>query len=183
MTENEKQSRYSIEGKIEIPLTLNEFKQGMATGRFIHGSHRAFVVLLFYYGVRISEGLRANREQFKVQGNLLFFDVGQRLKHSKKTDPLPLAINAPYVNELIELIEQTPPGHKLFKFKRKTGYNIVRRVWHYPHHFRLTRITGFFQDGRTITEVKSWTGLSLKALDYYAGKVAILKMGESLANQ
>jgi integrase len=180
----QKKSRYSIKGKIEIPMSQTEFKQGMSTGHFIRSSHRAFVVLLFYYGVRISEATRVKKEQFSVQGNLLFFDVGQRLKHSKKTDALPLAVDAPYVNELIELIRATPAGHKLFTFNRKTGYNIVRRVWNnYPHHFRLTRITGFFQDGRTLTEVKSWTGLSLKALDYYAGKVAILEMGRSLAEQ
>jgi len=54
------------------------------------------------------------------------------------------------------------------------------RVFAYPHYHRLTRITQFFLDGHTIAEVKSWTGLTLKALDYYVGLVSIHKMGKSL---
>jgi hypothetical protein len=175
-------SRYSIEGKIEVPMSIYEFKEGMEHGKFIKENHRAFAVALFYYGVRITEARRAVKEQFKIQGNLLFFDVGPRLKHSKQTDPLPLPLSAPYANELVEQIQKTSSNNKVFNFSNKTGYNIVRRVWHYPHHFRLTRITGFFEQGRPITQVKSWTGLTLQALDYYAGKVSILDMGQSLAN-
>jgi len=164
-------------------MSFQGFKEGMDHGKFCQKSHRAFPILLYYTGVRTNEARRSKKEQFSIEGNLLFFDVGKRLKHGSTTDPLPLPIQAPYIQELIELIERTPADSRVFDFSNKTAYNIVRRVWHYPHHFRLTRITGFFQDGRPITEVKSWTGLSLKALDYYAGKVTILDMGKSLAKQ
>jgi len=171
---------YTREGKQEIPMSFAEFKEGMEHGKFCKDSHRAFPVCLYYYGVRKTEARRAIREQFSIQHGLLFFDVGQRLKHSKKTDPLPIPVDAPFVNVLIEAVENTPKGKKVFPFSDKTAYNIIRRVWKYPHHLRLTRITGFFENGVPITQVKSWTGLTLNALDYYAGKVAIRNMGKSL---
>jgi integrase len=174
---------YSREGKQEIPMSFSQFREGMETGHFLQPSHRAFAVLLFYYGVRKTEARRALKEQFSIQNGLLFFNVGQRLKHSKETDPLPIPVNAPYIDLLVRQIDRTPKLGRVFDFSDKTAYNIIARVWHYPHHFRLTRITGFFEDGRTITQVKNWTGLSLQALDYYAGKVDILNMGKSLVGK
>jgi hypothetical protein len=83
----------------------------------------------------------------------------------------------------VKAIEQTKPNCRVFLFSDKTAYNIVHRVFHYPHFFRLSRITNFFLEGWTIAQVHSWTGLSLKALDFYLGLVDIEKMGESLAKR
>ena len=174
---------YTIEGKQEVPMTFEEFREGMEHGKFIHESHKAYAVCLAYYGVRRGEGLRALREQFKVQGGLLFFDVGPRLKHSKQTEPLPIPINAPYLDILIKQIAETEKGEKVFKFSETTAWRIIRRVWHYPHHLRLTLITKLFEQGKTITQVKSWTGLTLNALDFYVGKVDIMRIGRSLGDQ
>jgi integrase len=175
---------YTRAGKQEVPMEFSQFIENMKTGKFCKPSHRAFAVVLVYYGVRKSEARRTKKEQFSTQGNLLFFDVGPRLKHSDETDPLPIPIDAPFVNELIDLIEQTPSNSRVFNFSDKTAYNIMQRAgFFYPHHSRLTLITKFFQDGRPITEVKSWTGLTLEALNYYVGKVAILNMGKSLGKQ
>jgi integrase len=171
---------YTIEGKQEFPLTFQEFKNGMETGVFHHESHRAFAVCLFYYGVRRWEALRALREQFKQQGGFLFFNVGPRLKHSKETEPLPIPVNAPFLDILIRQIELTEKGERVFKFSPTTAWRIIRRVWHYPHHMRLTLITNLFEQGRTITQVKSWTGLTVAALDFYAGKVDIMNIGKTL---
>lgn len=99
------------------------------------------------------------------------------------TPPLTLPLEAPYMNLLKQAILKTPKGQRLFPYSPKTCYNIVHRAFKYPHLFRLTRITWFLMNGYTTTEVKSWTGLSLAALDYYAGLVATVKMGESLAKR
>ena len=58
-----------------------------------------------------------------------------------------------------------------------------RAGFNYPHFFRLSRITNFFDEGWTIAQVHSWTGLSLKALDYYVGLVDVKRMGESLGQK
>lgn len=174
---------YSRFGKIEQPLTEDEFQEGMDHGHFVEPRHRAYVVLLYYSAVRKREGWRVIREQFRVLKDKIIFDVGERLKHSKKTPALPLPLDAPYMNELKEAIEKTAPGNRVFPFSYKTAYNIVRRAFKYPHLFRLSRITNFFLDGWTIPEVRSWTGLSLKALDSYVGLVGVARMGESLAHR
>ena len=84
------------------------------------------------------------------------------------------------MNSIVETLKNRKPKELVWPYCRKTGYNIVKRVFYYPHYHRLSRITQFFLDGYSIAEVKSWTGLSLKALDYYVGLVSIHRMGESL---
>lgn len=167
--------------KILVPLSDKDFLDGMKTGRFIDPvKHRGLVALIHYSAVRISEGLKTTRSQFRLTPNILYYDVGPRLKHSKVTPPLPLALDLPYVGSIVDSFRGVDPGSRVFPYCRKTGYNIVNRVFEYPHYHRLSRITQFFLDGFTIAEVRSWTGLSLKALDYYIGIVEIDKMGRSL---
>lgn len=89
-------------------------------------------------------------------------------------------LDAPYVNEIVLSLENTEKGQLVFPYCKKTGYNIVDRVFKYPHYFRLSRITNFFLDGWNIAQVRSWTGLTLAALEYYVGLVDISTMGQSL---
>jgi integrase len=178
---NDGRGRYRRQGKIENPTTDKEFTDGMNTGHFVNDVQRAYCVLLFYSGVRRGEALEVKREQFQITDEVIMYDVGERLKHSKETSSLTLPLSSPFMEELKILIENTKQGKKLFPFCSKTAYNIIRRVFHYPHLFRLTRITWFFQQGYTIDQVKSWTGLTLAALDYYVGKVDTHKMGMSLS--
>ena len=174
---------YTREGKLLDPMTDEDFKSGMETGKFLKPKHRAFCVLLYYSAVRKQEALRTVKEQFQLTRSAVFFDVKKRLKRGKITPPLKLPLKAPFMEELKEAIEQTKPGEKVFPYCDKTGYNIVRRVFHYPHFFRLNRITQFFLDGWSIAEVKSWTGLTLSALNFYVGQVDISRMGDSLAKK
>jgi integrase len=174
---------YSREGKIQTPITEDEFIEGMSNGHFCQDKHRAFSVLLYYTGVRKKEALRSVRDDFILREDKLIFDVGPRLKHGKHTPPLTLPLAAPYMNELYECVKDTEEDKRIFPYSDKTGYNIVRRVWKYPHLFRLTRITNFFMEGWTIAQVRSWTGLTLKALEFYVGLVDTIHMGESLAKK
>jgi integrase len=172
---------YRKNGKILIPLTDDEFAEGMENGYFAKESHKAFVVLLFYSGVRKQEALRALRKQFRITNDAVIFSVGKRLKHGIETPPLTIPSKAPYVNLLIAEIEQTfSKNSRIFEFSAKTAYNIVSRVFNYPHLFRLSRITNFFAAGYNIAQVRSWTGLTLKSLDFYVGIVDVKEMGQSL---
>ncbi len=174
---------YKREGKIQNPLTDQDFQDGMEHGKFVEPEHRAYCILLYYSAVRKCEALRSRREQFQITRATLMFDVGQRLKHGKTTPALRIPLKAPYVSELKATVEATATGQRVFPYSPKTGYNIVRRAFKYPHLFRLSRITNFFMGGWTIAQVRSWTGLSLRALDYYVGLVDIARMGESLAKK
>ncbi len=176
--------------KITTPLSDEDFVKGMNDGKFVRKpEHQGLVTLLHYSAVRISEALKAKREQFRLTPNILYFDVGERLKHSLKTPPLPLPLDAPYVNCIVDSMIKVDRGKRIWNYCRTTGYYIVNRVFRYPHYHRLSRITWFFMphpeigrpQGFSIAEVRSWTGLSLKALDYYVGLVGLERMGESLS--
>lgn len=171
---------YRKYGKLQQPLTTEEFIVRMRKGLFHKRKHRGFIATLYYFAVRKTEALRATRERFKVGSNSLFFDVGKRLKHGKTTPPLNVPLDAPFANEIVYSVEHTKPKTRVWAYCSKTGYNIVDRVFAYPHYFRLSRITNFFLEGWTVAQVRSWTGLTLQALDYYVGMVDIIKMGESL---
>jgi len=155
----------------------------MKSGKFVKPKHRGFVALLYYTGVRRGEALRALREQFRLEGNQIIFDVGKRLKHGIETPALNIPLGAPYAMEIWKAVEKTKKGERVFPFSGRTAYNVVCRVFKYPHHLRLSRITNFFSEGYTIPEVRSWTGLTLKALDYYVGLVTVKRMGESLGKE
>lgn len=172
---------YRTHGKIQQPLTEQDFIEGMSEGRFIQPGHRAFCVLLYYSAVRKAEALRSTREQYTLGKDAILFSVGKRLKHGIETPELPIPWGAPYVKELYDAIEETRPHKRVFPYCSRTGYNIVSRAFKYPHLFRLSRITNFFLEGWTIAQVHSWTGLTLKALDYYIGLVDVARMGQSLA--
>lgn len=174
---------YRTRGKILTPLSDNDFKAGMNTGTFIEERHRAYCVLLYYSAVRKKEGLRCLREQFTFTDDSLLFSVGKRLKHGIETPSLPLPFNATFMDDLVEAVKDTKQGARVFPYSDRTGYNIVARAFKYPHLFRLSRITNFFLEGWTIPQVHSWTGLTLKALDYYIGLVDVKRMGESLAKK
>jgi hypothetical protein len=174
-------TRYRIEGKLTTPMTDTEFIEGMAQGKFTQPAHKAYVALLYYFAVRKLEGLRVIRSQFHITKTAVIFEVGKRLKHGIVTPPLKIPRKLPYVDSIVTAIEKVKDDlGKIFSFCARTAYNAVRRVFYYPHFFRLSRITNFFLEGWTIAEVHSWTGLSLTALNYYLGLVDIDKMSKTL---
>lgn len=170
---------YRRSGKIETPLTESEFLEGMERGPFVQPEHKAFIALLYYTGVRKGELLRAKREQFRLTEDLIIFDVGKRLKRGIVTPSLSIPRSVPYGEDIAEAIMKTEAGVRVFPYSSKTGYNIVSRVFKYPHYFRLSRITNFLSQGYRIPQLRSWTGLTLTALNYYVGLVSIQEMGES----
>jgi hypothetical protein len=116
-----------------------------------------------------------------MERKVMFFEVGQRLKKSAKTNPLKLPYRLPFMSLLKEQIEQTAPTKQVFDFSSKTAYNIMFRAgFHYPHLCRLSRITNLFEQGMSVNQVKDWTGLSVSALNFYCGKVTVDRIGDKL---
>lgn len=158
----------------------DEFNSLMNAKYFSNFRQKGIVVLLYLSGVRVSEAIRAVRKQFHRSTTILYFDVGIRLKGSKETPALPLSLKAPHINTLIECYIGLEPHEKLFPFTSRTARNIVNRFYAYPHFYRANRITRFFLDGYTIPQVKAWTGLNTKNLDYYVNMASVIQMGKSL---
>jgi len=188
----------------------------MNSGNFADPAYQAWPVGLYYTAVRKGELLRALRDQFSARGDYVYFEVGPRMKKIKRglgdaritdqeyedllkkrkaqitTPPLPLPYDAPFMDLLIERIEETNFGERVFPWSPKTAWNIIDRAFGaYNHFFRLSRITWFFSPhpelgrprGFSIPEVRSWTGLSLAALDYYIGLADMADMGRGMYRQ
>jgi len=170
---------YSRQGKIMAPLSEAQFIQGMNDGHFTRQDHKAFIALLYYTGIRVSEALRSIRSQFQIDEEVIYFEVGKRLKGSLQTAPLKISLKKPFASSVATTVRNTRKGRRVFPYCRKTGYNIVSRVFYYPHHLRLTKITDLFEKGFTISQLRAWTGLTLNSLNYYVGVVEIGSMAEA----
>lgn len=172
---------YRKHSKMLMPITEQEFIDGMENGKFVRELHKAYCVCLYYFGVRNAELIRAKKEQFFKRGHRIYFDVGKRLKGGLHTVPIFIREDKPYAYLILEAVSKTKGKKRVFPFTVRTGWNIVDRAFNaYPHFFRLSKITNFLKQDFKLIEVKSWTGhKSLSALDSYAGIVDIEKMGEA----
>ena len=175
-------TRYRREGhKILEPFSQQDFIQNMEHGKFVRPEHKAYAVLIYYSGVRELEGLRVTPENFTFTRTAIFFDVGKRLKHSESTPALKLPLKLAYMDLLKKRILETQKGERVFPFSAKTAYNLMWRAgFSYPHRCRLSRITSLFEQGWTVTQVRSWTGLRLETLNDYLGIVDTQRMGDKL---
>ncbi len=168
---------YTRHGKRMLPLTDTQFQTAMNYGDFKKPRHRAFLALLYHTGVRVSEALRARREQFTLREDAIYFDVLRRLKRGIHTPPLRIDLAFPHADTIRHAVQETTPGQRVFPYCRMTGYLIVRRALDsYPHHLRLSKFTNLLMR-YPIPKVRSWSGLTLSALNFYAGIVDIEEMG------
>jgi len=166
------------------PLTDLQFKEGMKKGHFVKvPQHQALVVFLHYSAARIGEALAMKKEQFRLTPSKIYCDIGLRLKGSKKVPAIPIPLDSPFIEYLVDSVIATEKGKPVWDYCPKTGYNVVHRVFHYPHYHRLSRITNFLLEGYTIVDVRSYTGLSLAALEYYVGVVNIGKMAAGFSKK
>ncbi len=175
---------YNLHGKLADPLSLGEFvmKAGvMPTDTVKQKRALAFATILYFTGVRVSELTRATRAQFKIKDEVLYFDVGPRLKHGNTTPALQIPMAMPYMDNVAHVLHYAKKD-LIFPFNRITAYRIIRDYFNaYPHYFRLNRITQFLLDGFSLPEIKSWSGhKSLQSIDAYVGRANVTKMGQSL---
>jgi integrase len=174
-------TRYSIRGKVETPISDEQVFSILEKNKPSLGVEKTgFVTFLFYFGVRVSEALRMKPESFTIVKGKMFVDI-LRLKHSKTTSPLSVKTSRPFVNTIIASVEETKPKHRVWGFSRITAWKIIKKInLHYPHYLRLNRVTNLFHRGYTIDEVRSWTGLTLSALNYYVGVTSTRKIGDEI---
>ena len=156
--------------KITRLMDFDEFKEAIQDLP-IH--RQAFLSVLFFAGVRVSEALALNSNDITCTPDMIYVQFF-RLKGSNQTDPTPL----PRTDALEWLCEQEG---ELFTFCRKTGYNIVKSVFAqlYPHYFRMNRIVKI-SDKFGDPTVYSYVGICAQSIDHYRGKVDIKRVGKAL---
>jgi len=154
-------------------MEYSEFKQEIQEETI---QRQAFLTILFFSGCRVSEALALTSQDIHCSSDTVFIQFF-RLKGSKQTDPQEL----PRADALKWLCEQEGP---LFPWCRKTGYNIVKRIFPdlYPHYFRMNRITKTVIDFGDAT-VYQILGISASAIDHYRGKVDIKRVGKALLEE
>jgi integrase len=157
----------------------------------------AYFWLLYYCGVRKSEGYERVTEDFKITDTHLIVDFHQRKKHGATVDPLEFPRSFPGIDKLILAIEKatsrnqtsksifTYENHKRVKHYRKArwvfpeiqstkAWSIIRKVLgvgFYPHFLRLNRLSEISGDPTAnLLRLKSFSGIkSTNVLDSYLG--------------
>jgi integrase len=180
---NQRKAAYSRQGKIKAMLTLEDFEhinEGIKKKKY-----RCFVAVLYYSGVRVSELLRAAKEDFTFSKTSCSWNIGTRLKGGRETAPLILSLELPFMDEVERYIKTRRNGARPFDFDRHTAWVILKDSFGaYPHYFRLNRITSFLRAGFSLPEVMSWTGhKSVSSLDSYIGAVSVERLSESLLGE
>ena len=137
---------------------------------------QAFLSVLFFAGCRVSEALALTSDDVHCTRDTIYIQFF-RLKGSKQTDPQ----EVPRADALLWLCDQEG---KLFPFCRKTGYNVVKRIFPtlYPHYFRMNRITKTADQFGDST-VYHLFGITASSIDHYRGKVDIKRVGKALMKE
>jgi len=180
---NQRKPAYSRQGKIKTQLTQEDFEH--ITAGIKKKKHRCFAVLLYYTGVRVSELLRAVKEDFTFNELSCSWNIGRRLKGGRETAPLVLSLELPFMREVERFIKTRRNESRPFMFGRHTAWVLLKDNYGaYPHYFRLNRITSFLRQGFTLPEVMSWTGhKSVSSLDSYIGAVSVERLSNSLLGE
>ena len=159
--------------KITRQMDYEEFEAGLTD---LEQDRQAFLSVLFFAGVRVSEALALTSSDISCTPDTIYIQFF-RLKNSKQTDPIPIP-KTPYT---IWLCLQ---DGKLFSWCRKTGYNIVHRAYEglYPHYFRMNRITKI-SEKLGDAQVYSYVGICAQSIDHYRGKVDIGRVQKELQKE
>ena len=159
--------------KITRQMEYKEFERGLYD---LPQDRQAFLSILFFAGVRVSEALALTSNDISCTPDTIYIQFF-RLKGSKQTDPTPIP-RTPYTSWLCS------QEGKLFPWCRKTGYNIVHRAYpgFYPHFFRQNRVIKI-SIKRGDAYVYSYMGICAQSIDHYRGKVETIDVGKDLMDE
>lgn len=157
----------------------------------------AYFVLLYYCGVRKSEGYERTVEDCTLSPSLFIVDFGARKKGGEKVPPLEIPLEFPFMDILVKqylraskqraskklLIRSEHQKNESYYKKARWLFPKVNRSWaltivktvlgdeYYPHFLRLNRITEIAGDpSSNLTRLKSFTGIkTIRALEAYMG--------------
>jgi integrase len=179
---------YTLQGKLMQPITPDEFEAALANA-YNQPEHHAFIILEYYAGTRVSEGLRAMPCAFTWDSVNLYWDVGIRLKtmrkrkdgsvsKGKRTDPISISRQLPHVEELVAFIQKSKKNKRIFDFDRSTAWRHFNKSGlGYNHHARLSAITFYLSKGYSVAHIVARFGISVQTVNAYIGRIDDEKMG------
>jgi len=194
---NETHSKYKA-GKQERLITFEHFCLCVAKAHnSLDEEQECYIWLLYYTGVRKSEGFERTVTDAVVTPTLFIIDFHQRKKNGARVDPLELPRNWPGIELLVKRKEaaQKQRAHTKLIYYQECGerrsrlvkdkwlfpniqsteaWRIAKRVLgpdFYPHFLRLNRLTEIGSDKTaSIVRLKSFSGIrSIRSLEAYLG--------------
>lgn len=159
-------------GKITTPIELDLMLKVLKSNRFQKYRHRSYLAFLYLTGVRRSEALETVKEDYTIEEKVLVVKIPA--KKGGVRDILKLRLDLPFMDLILERLEETGKGGRLWTFSDRTALRIVKRAMgdqYYPHFFRLNRAVHFLDDPETTDpEMMSWFGWkSRRTIDSYMG--------------
>lgn len=158
-------------GKVKEPMSFAAFKRAIQGADWLPLNQRAFLVLLFWTGARVSELLRLKRHNFSIENGNLVINV-MPLKGGERP-PLRLPLDLPLMQIVLRDLKSKRKYEHMYQFTRQTAWAITKSAFPnlYPHYFRLNRATKFLEDPTTtIPEMQTWFAWrSARTVDSYVG--------------
>ena len=180
------QSRYKVKHKKVMSFeefermlnqTVSRFKFPPKTEAEVYCQRmRAFLILMYWTPLRVSELIQRKREDFEIDDELITIDLYRLKKYyapTKPSEPFFLRTTYSMVDEVVNYLNTIDKHKRPFPFTRWTAWNYVRQVFpsFYPHHFRFSYITRSVNNakdaGQLISALLGDTGLDISTVNEY----------------
>jgi len=168
-------------------MDLNVFKkylEGIKGKReFYLLRKRAFLILLFWSGLRKSEVYDLRRREFDITPEGLTLLAIRKKKAKKKVLPLFLPRSLWGIEEAISWVGRFPPEERPFDISDTAAWMYAKDMAKalYPHFFRASKVTSMADDPEmTITKMRAWFGFSLQVIESYLGSPERVQRIEAL---
>lgn len=148
------------QGKLTQPIELDFMKEVLESNRFKKPGHRSYLAFVYLTGCRRQEALNTIKEDFSKDPSILTINI-PALKHGVR-NTLELSLDMPFMDLILEQIDRTKPGRKVWSFSSRTALRAVKEAMgpkFYTHFLRLNRSVHFLDDPTTTDpEMQAWFG-------------------------
>lgn len=146
---------------------------------------QALLVLVWAYGIRRGEISKLRKKDLSIKNGYLFINSTPLKNPTKPDRELPLSLDTPYFDMLLDYIDELEPDDYLLPMSEKTFYRRLKKIDEElsPHVFRHNRGTELPFETDNPYEIMSWMGHSdlRTALKYMHGSGRLAqKLGKKM---
>lgn len=155
---------------------------------FYNRRKRAYLILVFWSGLRKSEIYELRRQDFVISDEGLTLNAVRKKKKTRTVLPLFLPRGPEGfwgIDEVIEWIEDKRFDDQYcrpFEISSTTAWMYVKEMVEelYPHYFRANKVTMMADDVEmTITKLRAWFGFSTQTIEAYLSSPPRLQKREA----
>ena len=150
---------------------------------FYNKRKRAYLIIVFWSGLRKSEIYELTREEFEITDDGLTLETVRKKKQEDKVIPLFLPRTMWGIDEAIQWIERfEKTTRRPFEISSTTAWKYVKELAKelYPHWFRSNIVTDMSNDPEmTAGVMRSWFGFSYATIEKYLGAQQRLQKREA----